>query len=192
MTHSFQAIAIGASAGGTKALSHLLPCFKRPFPWTLFVVQHVAADVAPDWVSIFRPHCELPILLANHGEWACPGSVIFAPPDYHLLIEMDRSLALSVGPLQNYARPSIDVFFTAAARVFRTGLIAVLLTGSSCDGVRGLQAVKDQGGYVVAQDPSDADYPAMPQGAISAGCVDRVIALAALPDMLARLLEARP
>ena len=49
------------------------------------------------------------------------GTVYFAPPGYHLLIEKNMSIALSSDEPVNYSRPAIDVLFETAADALGTG-----------------------------------------------------------------------
>ena len=99
-----------------------------------------------------------------------------APPDYHLLLD-DGVLALSVDARVMHARPSIDVLFESAAEAYRGAVVGVILTGASADGTAGAQHIKRRGGTVIAQDPAGAEAPTMPQAAITAGAVDRVLPL---------------
>ena len=69
--------------------------------------------------------------------------------------------------MSSRARPSIDRLLTSAARVFREGLFAVILTGTGVDGAAGAQAVKAFGGTVVIENPATASFPGMPE-AVSA------------------------
>lgn len=103
---------------------------------------------------------------ADHKEIPVPGVIYLAAPNYHLLIERDLSLALSVDGKVNYSRPSIDVLFETAADGFMEGLISVILTGANKDGTEGCRKVKERGGVVVAQDPLTAEVPVMPQEVI--------------------------
>src|SRR5581483_9816007 len=75
-----------------------------------------------------------------------PGTIYFAPPVYHLLIEHGPSLALSVDDPVNLSRPSIDVLFESAADVYGGSLLGIILSGASADGAAGLAAVRSAGG----------------------------------------------
>jgi two-component system chemotaxis response regulator CheB len=88
-----------------------------------------------------------------------PGRVYTAPANYHLLVERDGTLALSVDPPLIWSRPAIDPLFESAARVWGPALTAVLLSGASADGTKGMAAVKAAGGRTLAQDPAGAEVP---------------------------------
>jgi two-component system chemotaxis response regulator CheB len=109
-----------------------------------------------------------------------------APADYHLFVE-PGSFALSTeGPVR-FSRPSVDLLFESAAESYGHDLVAIVLTGANDDGCRGVQAVKEAGGLTMAQDPSTAERPEMPQGAIESGAVDLVLPLEGIAGELNRL-----
>jgi two-component system chemotaxis response regulator CheB len=113
-----------------------------------------------------------------------PGTVYFAPPDYHLLIDRGPSIALSADDLVNFSRPSVDVLFESAADVYKERLLGIILTGASRDGAAGLDAVASAGGLTVVQDPATAESRIMGEAAVRRRKPDLVLSL---PD-IARLL----
>lgn len=175
---------MGVSAGGTAALKELLPCFPASYPLPIAIVQHLHPTQTNFLVMHFNQYCHLPVTEAEEKEPLRPGVIYFAPPNYHLLIESDRTLALSVDEKVNYSRPSIDVLFESAADVYQAGVIGVVLTGANNDGAAGLRAIKAAGGLAVVQDPATAEVPYMPQAALAATSVDYVLPLADIGALL--------
>ena len=114
-----------------------------------------------------------------------------APADYHMLIEPDRSISLSLDEKVNFSRPSIDVLFESAAEVFGSSLIGVVLTGASADGSQGLKCIKMQGGYAIVQNPKTAAAMHMPMSAIQATSVDRVVNLEHIAPLLVKLCKGK-
>lgn len=167
----FDAIVIGASAGGVEALSVLLPALPAGLQAGVFIVLHLPRDKPSLLIEIFRHKCALRVQEADDKEPVQPGTVYFAPPDYHLLVDkgaFDKSpcLALSADEPVHYSRPSIDVLFESAADVYGTGLLGIVLTGANQDGAAGLNAVHRAGGMAVVQDPASALAPLMPESAL--------------------------
>jgi two-component system chemotaxis response regulator CheB len=193
MRASAAAVAIGTSAGGIEALGVLLPALPASFPAPVLVVIHLPGGRPSLLTEIFAPRCALPVREAEDKLPCDPGTVWFAPPDYHLLVDRGPQLALSTDPHVHFSRPSIDVLFDSAADVWREALLAIVLTGGNDDGAAGLAAVRRAGGRVVVQDPAEAAMPAMPLAALDR-CPDAtVLPLAGIAALLADLArESRP
>ena len=73
------------------------------------------------------------------------------------------------------ARLSIDLFFRSLAECLGARAICIVLAGTGSDGTLGLQAVKEAGGMVMAQDPASTEFDGMPRSAIATGLVDYVL-----------------
>ncbi|HSX20293.1 MAG TPA: chemotaxis protein CheB [Gammaproteobacteria bacterium] len=179
---SYQALIIGASAGGLKAMSVILPQLPQVFPLVVIVVNHRMETPDTYLTEYLNGICHLPVQDAEHLFPIEPGHIYVAPPGYHLLVADDYCFNLSEDPRVNSSRPSIDVAFESAADVYGEYLIGVVLTGANSDGAIGLAEIKANGGYTIVQDPSEAEAIAMPSAAIKAGKPDFVGSL----DQIAR------
>jgi len=165
-TRKIKAVVVGASAGGLYALKKLLPALPAAFPCPVLVVQHMSPQSDNYMTRMLNDLSPLTIKEADEKEPIMPGTVYIAPPDYHLLVEADFTLSLSMEEKVNYSRPSIDVLFETAADVYGSHLMGIILTGANADGANGLLAVKKKGGFTIVQHPDDAESPAMPKAAI--------------------------
>ncbi|WP_420963131.1 chemotaxis protein CheB [Brucella sp. IR073] len=161
-----EAVVIGASAGAVEALSVILPALPKDFSLPVIAVVHIPPDRPSVMADLFQAKCRLPVREAEDKEPLAGGTIYFAPPDYHLLIEADKSLSLSSDEPVFFSRPSIDVLFESAADAYGPALIAIVLTGANSDGAKGLYAVVEAGGTAIVQDPDDAYAAAMPAAAI--------------------------
>ena len=192
LAQRIDAVVIGASAGGVELLSVLLPALPSTLRVPVFVVLHQPPDRRSVLTEIFRRKCVLPVHEAEDKEPVVPGTVYFAPPNYHLLIERGPSLALSIDDLVQFSRPSIDVLFQSAAEVYGRRLLGVVLTGWNEDGASGLLAVRHARGVTVVQDPDTAEAPVMPQAARLRCQPDFVLAPQAIADLLRGLAAPVP
>jgi len=104
-----------------------------------------------------------------------PNVIYVAPADYHVLIEKDHTLSLDVSEKVNFCRPSIDVTFESASDIYGKSLMCILLSGANADGVQGLKAARDKGGFIVVQDPASAEVSYMPQQATEQLPVDLLL-----------------
>jgi two-component system chemotaxis response regulator CheB len=131
------------------------------------------------------------VKLAEDKEPPRPAVIYLAPPDYHLLVEADYSLALSQEDRVNYSRPSIDVLFESAAEVYLDTLIGVIMTGANADGSKGLMKIKSYGGLTVVQAPETAEVDTMPMSAIDSVDVDYIMPLDKLGVFLNLMVMGR-
>ena len=141
----------------------------------VLVVLHLPRNRPSLLCNIFRSRCALPLREAEDKEPIVPGTVYFAPPDYHLLVDDGPALALSVDAPVHYSRPSIDVLFESAADAYGSGLIGMLLSGANQDGARGLAAIEARGGLAVVQEPDSACVRTMPESALARTTAARIL-----------------
>ena len=180
-------IVIGCSAGGVEALAELLPTLPVAFRPTVCIVLHLPRDRPSLLVEIFEKRCARPVREADDKEPIEPGTIYFAPPDYHMLVEKDRQIALSADEPVHFSRPSIDVLFESAADVYGERLLGIILTGGNEDGAAGLQAVHRAGGVTVVQQPDSAKVPLMVVSALQRGPADFVLSLPEIAQLLGAL-----
>lgn len=179
-----EAIVIGASAGGVEALSVILPLLPAVFRPSLFIVLHLPRERPSLLVEIYEKRCALPVREADDKEPIEPGTVYFAPPDYHMLVEKSRQIALSTDEPVYYSRPSIDVLFESAADVYADRLLGIIMTGANEDGAAGLLAVHRAGGVTVVQEPDTAKVPVMVVSALQRNPADFVLPLSGIAELL--------
>ena len=180
----YEAVVIGASAGGLNALQRALSPLPADFTMPLLVVLHRAPERDLRMIDLLAAHSRLRIKEAEEKEPVVPGTVYIAPSNYHLLVELDRTLSLSADPKVSFARPAIDPLFETAADAYLSRLIGVILSGANHDGTNGLKRVKKHGGLTIAQDPLTAEAPLMPTSAIQANVVDKVLPLEEIAQYL--------
>jgi two-component system chemotaxis response regulator CheB len=185
----FDVVAIASSAGGLAALKAVLSGLPADFPVAITIVQHLAPSRHSMIAEILGRQTTLEIRQAQEGQRLRAGTAYIAPPDYHLLVHGDGTLSLSHSELVHFVRPSADLLFESIAASYRAGVIAVVLTGSGHDGRMGVQAVKEMGGTVIAQDEESSEFFGMPQTAIETGCVDFILPLERIASALLSLVR---
>jgi two-component system chemotaxis response regulator CheB len=173
------AVVLGASAGAVDALGVILPTLPASLAVPVIIVVHIPASRPSLLVELFAAKCALPVREAEDKLPVTPGTVWFAPPGYHLLVERERTFALSLDESVNHSRPSIDVLFESAADAYSERLLAMVLTGANHDGAHGAERIQAAGGLVAVQDPKTANVSAMPESAIGR----------TKPDMIGTLSE---
>ena len=176
------AVVIGGSAGAIQALLQLLPAVVASTTIPIVTVVHIPPRLPSLLTELFSERCSLPVREPCDKEPVGPG-IWFAPPDYHLLIEKDRTFSLSLDEPELHSRPSIDALFESAADCYGSALVAVVLTGASQDGARGVRAIGGRGGRCFALgSEGSADLATMPLAAVEAGAMR-----ATLPELVGLL-----
>ena len=161
-----KAVAIGGSAGAVQALLKILPALPSDYPHPVLIVVHVPPGPDNALVPLFQGRARMAVKEAEDKEPVVGGTVYFAPPDYHLLVEADHSLSLSSDEPVLFSRPSIDVLFESAADAYGAALVGIVLTGANSDGAKGLRAIVQCGGSALVQSPDSAFAATMPEAAI--------------------------
>ena len=183
------AVVIGGSAGGIEALSVLLPALTPGLRSPVFIVLHLPRDRPSVLAEIFSRKCALPVREAEDKEPIVPGTVYFAPNNYHLLVDNGPQLSLSADDPVHQSRPSIAVLFESAVEIYNERLLGIILSGANEDGAAGLAAIHDAGGVTVVQSPETARAAHMALSALKLRPADCVLPLDEIAKML-RTLDA--
>jgi len=182
--HSYEAIVVGVSAGGLVALAEVLPKLDKDMTLPVMIVQHQSHDSDDFLVRYFDDLCRHSVKEVEDKMPVESGTIYFAPANYHLLVEPDKTFSLSTEARVNYSRPSIDVLFESAADTYMDRLVGIILTGANSDGTNGATRIKELGGLIIAQDPETAEADAMPMSVIKHVQVDHILALNRIGDFI--------
>ncbi len=165
---SVDLVVIGGSAGALEVLQKVLARLPVDFAPATAIVIHLPAE-GPDLLTEnFSRRTALRVKPAEDKEPIEGGTIYFATPDYHLLVEKGRTFALSVDERVHYSRPAIDVLFESAAETYGERLLGVILSGANADGAAGLRAIARAGGITAVQSLESAEMIAMPAAALEA------------------------
>jgi two-component system chemotaxis response regulator CheB len=179
-TRAPRVVALGASTGGPAALLEIFGAFAEAPPCAFLVAQHMPEGFTAGFAARLDRLTALAAREARDGEEPEPGSVLVAPGGRHLEVEGVGGRAVcrvTASEASDRYAPSVDRLFESAAKAFGPDLLAVVLTGMGDDGRRGVLAVKENGGRVIAECERSAVIHGMPQQAIRTGAVDRVLPL---------------
>lgn len=184
---NYEAIVIGVSSGGMSALRLIFSALPANFSIPIIVIQHIGPRSDNQWIKFLNEDSQLHIKEADEKEEIKIGNIYIAPPNYHLLIEKNKTFSLTIDERVNFARPAIDVLFESAAEAYENKLIGIILTGSSSDGTKGLKKIKQFGGLTIAQDPKTAESYFMPASAVAAVQMDYVLTLEGIVELLIKI-----
>ena len=178
-------VAIGASAGGLDATSKLFDGIPAACGMAFIVVQHLDPSHESLMAQLLAEHTAMPVVEATDGCQLLADHVYVIPPGRYLSVR-NASLYLTAPQTTHGVRLPFDALLHSLAESYGVLTIAVVLSGTGSDGSGGLAALKAAGGFIIAQDPDEAEWGGMPQSAIATGLVDRILPLAEMPKALAR------
>ena len=183
-----EAIAIGGSAGALDALLAIVPALPEQVSCPIVIVLHLSPaqpSLVPEILS------RVSARTVHEAEDKAPlrdQTIYVAAPNYHLLIERNRSLSLSIDAPVHHSRPAIDVLFESAADAYGPAVAGLVLSGANQDGAEGLCQIRQAGGVAIVQAPATASSPMMPEAAMRrVGPSAHVVRLGDLGAFLARL-----
>ena len=189
MTPPIQAIVLGASSGGVEAISFLLRRLPEDFSVPILIVVHLPPERPSRMAEVLGARSTFDVHEAEDKEPIEPHTVYVAPPDYHLMVEVDRTIALSSDEPVHYSRPAIDVLFETAADAYGDALVGVVLTGANDDGAQGLCRLCEAGGTALVQSPEEAAAAAMPEAALKACPQAQCLSLEQIAETLQRICQ---
>ena len=187
-TPRLRLVVIASSTGGPSALRAILSELPADFPAPVLVVQNMTRDFIGALVHWLDGLVRLQVRVAGHGDVLQPGTVYFAPDDWHLGVRSEGTAQLSGDSEVGGFRPSATRLFESAAREFGANVLAVVLTGMGDDGVAGLHAVQQAGGHILAQDEASSVVFGMPGEAARAGVVDEVLPIGQIGRRIIQLV----
>ena len=182
-------VGIGASAGGVGALQRLFDALPEKTGAAFVVVVHLDPDFRSEMPSILAARTHMPVVQVGEPVPLNADHVYVIPPDRRLHITNDE-IATAEFEEPRGQRAPIDLFFRSLAEQHGDGC-AVILTGAGSDGAVGIRAVKESGGIILVQDPSEADFPSMPRSAIATGNADFVLPIRELAQRLTELVREK-
>lgn len=184
-------LAIGTSTGGPRALQEIITRLPGNLPCGIVIVQHMPPGFTKSLAERLNSLSALTVKEAEHNEVIRPGFVFIAPGDYHMTIERDgnkKVVKLNQNPPIGGHRPAVDPMMESVAKAYGERTVGVILTGMGHDGAKGIQAIKQQRGYTIAEDQSTAVVFGMPKSAIELGVVDKIAPLSAIASEIVKVI----
>jgi two-component system chemotaxis response regulator CheB len=176
-------VVVGASTGGTEALSDFLQAMPLDAPG-IVIVQHMPEHFTRAFATRLDGICRITVKEAEDNDTVLRGRALIAPGNHHLLLKRSGAryyVEIKDGPLVSRHRPSVDVLFRSAARYAGKNTIGVIMTGMGDDGAKGMREMKEAGAFNIAQDEESCVVFGMPKKAIELDAVHRVLSLNSIP-----------
>ena len=179
-------VGIGASAGGLAPLVELMSYLAKDSGLAYVIVQHLDPAHESALSEILSRAGSIPVISAEDGVKLEADHAYVIPPNRSMTVT-DGHLRVVQAEKRRGAHTVIDGFFQSLANVHKDEAVGVILSGAGSDGSSGVEAIKERGGITLAQEPQTAQFPSMPENAISTGCVDFVLAPQQIADQLSRI-----
>jgi len=184
------AVVIGASTGGPKALNTIIPNLPSDLGMPVFVVQHMPVGMTKDFANRLNLNSKIKVVEAKDFEVIEKNTVYIAPGGYHMEVENDNRIHLNSDPAIWGVRPAADKLFISASNVYKGKLLGIVLTGMGRDGAEGIVKIKENGGITLSQDKDSCTIYGMPKAAFETGKVDKVIPLASVVDEIINICSS--
>jgi len=190
----YQLVAIGTSTGGPIALQKVLTQLPENFPLPIVLVQHMPASFTKAFAERLNTLCKIKVKEATHGEKLQAGHAYLAPGGKQMLIDGSMKSA-SIKVIEDTSeriafKPSVDITFGSAAKVFGGNVLGIILTGMGSDGRDGSRLLKSKGATIWSQDEASCVVYGMPQAVTNAGISELSLSLGDIaPSILKKIMS---
>jgi two-component system chemotaxis response regulator CheB len=187
-------VAIAASTGGPQSLDRVISALPADLPACVLIVQHMPPGFTASFAERLNRKGQFPVKEAAEGDPVHAGRAYVAAGGFHLVVKRSFPggplfLHLDDSPPVNGLRPAANVLFHSLVEQEVERIVAVVMTGMGTDGAEGIQAIKAQGGWVIAQDEETCVIYGMPKAAAATGCVDRIVPLSSIPEEIVKAVQ---
>lgn len=183
------AVVIGASTGGPKALYSVITQFPQNMGVPVFVVQHMPAGFTKAFADRLDSNSKIKVLEAEDGMNVEKDTVYVAPGGFHMEVWRDKRIHLNKEPAIWGVRPAVDKLFISASKVYGENIISVILTGMGRDGAQGTVEIKENGGITLSEDESTCTIYGMPKAAYATGKVDLVLPIDKIANEIVKIIK---
>ena len=191
ISNKVQAVVIGASTGGPKALYKVITALPDNIGVPVLVVQHMPMGFTKAFADRLNLNSKLKVVEAQNGDCVEKNVVYIAPGGFHMEVGSDKRIHLNTDPTLWGVRPAVDKLFISATKVYGSKLLSVILTGMGRDGADGTVAVKENGGTTMAEHASTCIIYGMPKAAFESGKVDDVVLLDNMAQEITKVVFGR-
>jgi two-component system chemotaxis response regulator CheB len=188
---TIDAVVIGASTGGPKALYTVITALPKEISVPVFVVQHMPVGFTRAFAERLDSNSDIKVVESKDNMQVEINTVYIAPGGFHMEVGGDKRIHLNNEPSIWGVRPAVDKLFLSATKVYGANLLSVVLTGMGRDGAAGTVAIKENGGTTISEDKSTCTIYGMPKVAYETGMVDFVLPIYDIPAQIVKLIGGR-
>lgn len=184
---NIEGIVIGGSAGSFTGITEILNSLPEDFNIPIFLVFHRLKNVRNGFKEALSIKSKIKIVEPYDKYKIKNNEVLLAPSNYHMYIELNKVISLSTEEVVNNSRPAIDLTFDSASYVYKSKLLAILLSGANKDGAEGMNQAKKRNAFTIVQSPSECTIDTMTQSAISITQIDEILTIKEITNKILSL-----
>jgi two-component system chemotaxis response regulator CheB len=170
-------VGIAASTGGPPAILEILKSMPQELSAAILIVQHISPGFTEGFVKWLDEQTPVKVKVGEHLESLKSGTVYVAPTGHHMSLNQSRKICLSDEPPVDGQIPSGTLLLKSIAEVYGVRSLGIVLTGMGKDGAQGLKAIRDAGGFTIAQDEQTSAIYGMPRSAAELGAAEEIMPL---------------
>lgn len=174
-TSKIEAVVIGASTGGPKALYKIITSLPENLGVPIFIVQHMPVGFTKAFAERLNSNSKMKVVEADNGDIIQKNVVYIAKGGIHMEVGIDKKIHLMETPPIWAVRPAVDKLFVSASNLYKSNILSIILTGMGKDGAEGTKVIKENGGITISEDKSSCTIYGMPKAAFETGKVDEVL-----------------
>lgn len=185
-------IAIGTSTGGPRALQDVIPLLPKDIEAGILIVQHMPPGFTKSLAERLDGMSQIRVKEAEDGDVIHAGVAYLAPGDSHIKVTKQGGqfvIKLDNGERVSGHKPSVDALMYSIASLSDRNVIGVIMTGMGADGADGMSKLKQNRGYIIAQDEESCVVFGMPKSTIKLGVVDKVVSLSNIANEIVKAME---
>ena len=187
-------VAIGVSTGGPPAVQKVLTGLPKNFPAAILIAQHMPAAFTGPFAKRLDALCAISVKEAEHGERPQIGCAYVSPGGIHMMLERKSAvpeLTITSHPESELYKPSATVLMNSVAKLNPRKTVGVILTGMGSDGCIGVKALKENGGYILAQNEASCVVYGMPKAIVDAGLADQIVDIEQMSEAILAAVQGK-
>lgn len=157
-------VLIGSSTGGPAALEVVLKEIPATFRFPILIVQHMPENFTRILAESLNKSCAITVSEVTDKTTIKPGHAYIASGGKHMVMLDSFTVDSQAGPPVNFCTPAVDVLFESVSKIFKKGVVSVILTGMGKDGMNGVKILKENlDCFSITQDEESSVVWAMPK-----------------------------
>lgn len=189
---NYDVIVIGSSTGGPSAIERVISNLPGNLAVPVIIAQHMPSNFVPSFAQRLDALTPLKVTMARKDDVLEPGKVLIAPGSRNIIVRKENEKIVIDYTNTRYKEfnfPSVTGLMLSVAEVYKNKCIGVILTGMGKDGMEGMKAINDAGGFTIAQNEASCVVYGMPRAAVEAGAVKQVVPLNEIGGFLVSCLS---